>query len=62
MVERRCASSIACEPWNVARDDAVGEQLMRTDELLAAVDRTHHHPAIAIGLVVEIGMGRQQAF
>ena len=46
---------------NVARDDAVGQQLVRAHEFLAAVERAHHHAAVAIGLVVEIGMGGQQA-
>src|SRR5215217_6363247 len=30
---------------------------MLADELLAAGDRPHHHTAIAVGLVVEVGMG-----
>ena len=30
---------------------------MFAHEFLAAVDRAHHHAAIAVGLVVEVGMG-----
>ena len=33
---------------------------MRRDEFLAAVEPAHHHAAIAIGLVVQIGMRGQQ--
>src|ERR1700682_5903825 len=47
---------------NVAREDAVGEQLMRAHEFLAAVKLAHHHTAIPVRLVVEIRMGGEHAF
>src|SRR5260221_143005 len=46
---------------NVAREHTVGEQLMRTHEFLAAVELAHHHAAIPVRLIVEIGMGSQHA-
>src|SRR3954470_22969654 len=46
---------------DVTPDDALGEQLVRAHELLAVVERAHHHAAVAIGLIVKIGMGGEQA-
>src|SRR5258707_84834 len=47
---------------NVAREHTVGEQLMRTHEFLAAVELAHHHAAIPVRLIVEIGMRGEHAF
>ena len=44
----------------IARENHIGETLMRRDKLFAAAQSAHHHPAIAIGLIVEIGMCREQ--
>src|SRR5258708_37671397 len=41
---------------DVAREHAVGEQLMHADEFLAAVELAHHDAAITICLVVQIGV------
>src|SRR4051812_13514663 len=46
---------------NVARQHAVGKQLVAAHEPLAAVEGAHHHAAIAVGLVVEVGVSGEQA-
>ena len=43
------------------RENLVGETLMHRDKLFAAAQNAHHHPAITIGLIVEIGMCREQS-
>src|ERR1700709_918756 len=63
-VERR--AQVCCQhrlrALDVTSDDTIGQQLVRADELLAAVERAHHHAAVTIGLVIEIGMRSDQAF
>ena len=44
----------------VARQHAVGKIAVHLHELLAAFELAHHHPPVAIGLIVEIGMRGEQ--
>src|SRR5258708_38388183 len=46
----------------VARERTIGEQLMRAHEFLAAVELAHHHAAIPVRLIVEVGMRGEHAF
>jgi hypothetical protein len=44
----------------IARQYPVGEALMGGDEFPAAVEAAHHHPAVAVGLVIQIRMRGQK--
>src|SRR3954471_16140953 len=46
---------------SVAREHQFRQRLVLPDEPTAAIEAAHHDAAIAIGLVVEIGMGGEQA-
>ncbi len=45
---------------DIARKNPLGQAIVCRDKLLAAVEGPHHDAAIAIGLIVEIGMRREQ--
>src|ERR1700730_3343007 len=45
---------------DIARQNQIGETLMCRDEFLAAVDTPHHHPAVAVRLIVEVTMRGQK--
>ena len=47
---------------DISRQNPVGKTLMRGDKFFAAAQTAHHHPAIAIGLIVKIGMCSEQPF
>src|SRR5229473_3325330 len=46
---------------DIARENQISETLMCRDKFLTAVKTAHHHPAIAISLIVQIGMRRQKS-
>src|SRR6267154_1385925 len=45
---------------DIARKNPLGQTIVCRDKLLAAIECPHHNAAIAICLIVEIGMCRKQ--
>ena len=47
---------------DLARENQIRETLMCRDKFLAALEGPHHDPAIAVGLIVKVGMCGEQPF
>jgi hypothetical protein len=45
---------------DIARENPPGETIMRRDEILATVEGSHHHPAVAVSLIVKVRVRGQK--